>query len=71
MGFVITSRLDAFLAMIAGIAATIDGFVPPVKINAREYLLEAIADRIDNIASSSVEVATDEEVMAMLNRILG
>ena len=47
----ITSRLNMFLAKIAGRNVDIDTLTPPVAVNATEELLLEIADRMDDVSS--------------------
>ncbi len=49
----ITSRLQVFLAKIAGKDVDVSTLTPPVAINEEEKLMLDIADRIDTIEESS------------------
>ena len=53
----ITSRLNTFLAKVAGRDVDISTLTPPVAINATEELLLEIADRIDSGGSSDFSTA--------------
>lgn len=57
----ITSRLGVLLAKIAGKEASLDRMVPPWATNAEEELMLEIADRVDELESSSVPEVEDAD----------